>query len=513
MKKTILFFAIAFIAGKAYGQGEIDAFKLSQNDLQGSARGIAMGGAFGALGGDITGIAQNPAGIGVYRSSEAVATLDFSSVNIETNTLGTITSDNKFNFSLENFAYNLVGYTPSTGELKSLNFGFSYNRLKNFGKNYQERRNGLSSSLTDYIANYSTRERDLYPNERDGWSYDQGYPWISVLGYNGWLIDHAGSTGNTHKYESFLDPGEKVDRTYSVSEKGHIDAYDFTAGANISDMLYLGLTFSTTDINYKLNSRHKERLEQGGMFDLDNYLNTKGSGYQVSAGAIFRPVDEIRLGIAYHSPTWYHLTDFYYAEVSWNNRRETYTPNDAFSDYKLRTPDRWVASFAGVLGRKAIVSFDYEYTDYSKMKLNDIDGLYNDYYGEQNSYISEDFKGSSTIKAGLEYKVTPQIALRVGYSWVESPLEKQFKNGESEVLPVGTVTAYTLDGDVKSFSYGAGYRFTPDFYMDFAFVFRKQTNQLYTYSPIFTDGLEVTSISSELKNNTYRGLLTLGYKF
>lgn len=31
-----------------------------------------MGGAFGALGGDISGIAINPAGIGVYQKSEIV---------------------------------------------------------------------------------------------------------------------------------------------------------------------------------------------------------------------------------------------------------------------------------------------------------------------------------------------------------------------------------------------------------------------------------------------------------
>ena len=501
----------------------MDAFKLSGNDLLGSARGVAIGGAFGALGGDLTGIAQNPAGIGVYRSSEIVGTLNFSSVNVESNTLGSITKDSKFNFNFNNIAY--VSYTPLSGDVRSFNFGFAYNRLKNFGKSYQSYRKGLTSSLTDYIANLTTQEAnvspdDLYSYDNNGkydpWPYEQEFPWISVLGYNGGLIEDTGD-----RYVSLLQESETVERTYSISELGHIDTYDFTMGTNILDMLYLGLTFSFTDIRYNLDSRHTEEFEFGGGFDLDNRLTTEGAGYQVSLGAIFRPVDELRIGVAYHSPTWYNITDYYYAETDcgydlngeWKNFR-THTPNNAATEYKLRTPDRWVMSVAGILGTKAIISLDYEYSNYSGMKLEDIDG-YGNTYIKENDRISKRFTGASSLKMGLEYNLTPQVALRAGYSWMQSPLEKSFKSGNKtgdyEVFNVGTITAYTLDGDVNYFSCGAGYRFTPNFYMDLAFSFKAQANQLYTYSP--SKELEVSSVPAELKNNTSKGLLTLGYKF
>ena len=56
--------AVAFSVGMVYAQNEMDAYRFSKNDLTGTARSVAMGGAFGALGGDISGIAINPAGIG-----------------------------------------------------------------------------------------------------------------------------------------------------------------------------------------------------------------------------------------------------------------------------------------------------------------------------------------------------------------------------------------------------------------------------------------------------------------
>ena len=52
----------------AYGQGAIDAYRISQPDMKGTARFMGMGGAFSALGGDLSTLSQNPAGIGIYLS-------------------------------------------------------------------------------------------------------------------------------------------------------------------------------------------------------------------------------------------------------------------------------------------------------------------------------------------------------------------------------------------------------------------------------------------------------------
>ncbi len=51
-----------------------DALRYSQQYYQGSARFMAVGGAFGGLGGDFSVLSTNPGGIGIFRTSEVILT-------------------------------------------------------------------------------------------------------------------------------------------------------------------------------------------------------------------------------------------------------------------------------------------------------------------------------------------------------------------------------------------------------------------------------------------------------
>ncbi len=70
MKKSIMAIAVLFNCTLIMAQTEFDAQKLVQGDINGTARYMSMAGAFGALGGDASSIKDNPAGLGIYRSSE-----------------------------------------------------------------------------------------------------------------------------------------------------------------------------------------------------------------------------------------------------------------------------------------------------------------------------------------------------------------------------------------------------------------------------------------------------------
>ena len=66
MKKiTYILFSLLILSAPLFSQGEVDALRFSREDLLGTARAMSMGGAFGALGGDLTGVSINPAGIAV----------------------------------------------------------------------------------------------------------------------------------------------------------------------------------------------------------------------------------------------------------------------------------------------------------------------------------------------------------------------------------------------------------------------------------------------------------------
>jgi hypothetical protein len=519
MKRNLLVLIAVFLCAYSYGQNDIDVLRFSQRDLTGTARGQAMGGAFGALGGDVTGIAINPAGISVYRTSEVSTTFGLNSIGIETNWQNSINKGDKLNFNFDNLSY--IGYYPlGDDDLKNINFGFSYNRLKNMNREYSANGRNMECSLSDYMV-YKTNgiaHDDLFA----GNAYtNQDVPWLSIIGVDGGLFNPKANTNDG--YLSILNDGEKVHPSLDVSEKGYVDSYNFILGTNFSNTLYLGMTFSLTDVYYRMDSRYDERFEQGDGFILDNYQQTVGSGTQINFGAIWRPVDFLRLGVAYHSPTWWAMENRLRGTINSElydgngNRLEiAYTPEETFN-YRMQTPYSWVFSVACILGTKAIVSVDYELKDYKSMKLQN-QGHYD--FKAENDYIHLDFKMASTLRVGLEYRFTSQFSGRLGYAWMQNPYEQEFKDNQVEVpvlgaLLVQTIPHYTIEGDVNYFTAGIGYRFTSSFYIDAAFVYRTQEDKLYYFPSLWNDKGEtlLDSKPSSFKNTSYKGLVTLGYKF
>ena len=544
MKRIILSLTTILLSVALYAQSEGDAMNLSRNDLTGTARGMGMAGAFGALGGDITGIAINPAGIGVYRSSEIAGTINLESVGSKTNT-----TDNKFTFSFDNIGY--IGYVP-TGEdgISRFNFGFTYNRLKNFNRKYRTSGVGLGGSLTDYMAwdIGETPEGNIGMDDiDDAFPFKDGYSWLGVLGYNGYLINppKSGMNSDPKYYTSILESGETIDNNLLVSEEGSIASYDFTFGANVAELLSLGVAFSITDIDYKMTSAYFENFsEHGGDFRLDNWINTTGTGFGLKLGAILKPINELRLGVAYHSPTWYSVSDTYSAGLShWNLYNEggdtpasnltegyfrpiRYTPErlttqNHYSEYRLNTPYAWVFSIAGVIDNWAVLSLDYEIKDYKSMNFaapNNSNSF--DVYDIDNENIDLHYRAASTVRAGFEFKVTPQVALRGGFSWAQSPLATEFKDNVgnvdkmADVFTAGSIAHHILPGDTYHYTFGFGYRFTPQFYLDVASVVKTQTDDLYAFPHLADNrGVIIESKPIELKSKVIKGLVTLGYKF
>ena len=529
MKKIVCLVAsVLFLSGaSAFAQGEMDAYKYSLGDLNGTARYLGMGGAFGALGGDASAMSSNPAGLGIYRSSEVVGTLSLSSIDTKSNWNGNVSKDDKSKLSFDNFSY--VGYFPTANEsgIMSWNIGLSYNRLKNFNRNY--RLSGSQAySLADYAADisYGIHENDLiYVKD----SYDPynnpNNPWMSVLGYEGgyfgsFLNDrsnyHSGfGTSNATGDIWYADSPQNT--TLNVSEKGAVDQYNFAFATNISNSVFLGATIAVTDINYSISSIYDERFEGGDYLYLDNGLSTEGTGYSFNLGAIVRPVDFLRMGVAYNSPTWYKMTDYFHAEAGTDiaqynpSKMDASTPDKVYADYKLRTPDKWIFSAAAVIGQYGLLSVDYELTNFKGMRLKDV----NDREMDANNFIKEDFGTSGLLKVGGEFKVTPQFAVRAGAGWQSSPVKTALKNGDVEVITAGTLPHYTVDKGSDYITVGLGYRFTPNFYADLACVYKTYKEDAFTFSRTFLDNgdIMVDSDAISLKTNTTRVALTLGYKF
>ena len=109
-------------------------------------------------------------------------------------------------------------------------------------------------------------------------------------------------------------------------------------------------------------------------------------------------------------------------------------------------------------GYKAIVSADYEYTAYSKMKLSDDNG-YEQTYAYDNDDIRNYLKNTHTVRIGAEYRITPQLSARAGYSFTSSPVSDKWLENRAYVPTSGTLPSYSLGRTKNNYSVGLGYRF------------------------------------------------------
>lgn len=94
-----------------------------------------MGGAMGALGGDISTIGTNPAGIGIYRSNDAMFTFGYSMTGTESNYVGNKFETNKNRWSFDNAGFVIASKIGNHTPLRYVNFGFNYHKSKSFYKN------------------------------------------------------------------------------------------------------------------------------------------------------------------------------------------------------------------------------------------------------------------------------------------------------------------------------------------------------------------------------------------
>ena len=135
MNKYFLLTVFIAVAGVSYAQDSYDAQNFANSDLNGTARFVAMGGALGALGGDVSVMSTNPAGTGMYRGSDAAISLS-----------GVFTGDGAMGHDGSRMSLDqggvLIAFDMDTPTNKGLQF-------VNFGVNYKKKRNFLFNQLTD----------------------------------------------------------------------------------------------------------------------------------------------------------------------------------------------------------------------------------------------------------------------------------------------------------------------------------------------------------------------------
>jgi len=479
-KLTIAFLAMTMsIAVSA--QTSFDAAKLYEEELNGTARYVGMGGAMGALGSDVSVISHNPAGIGTYRNSDLNFSVSSFGTSVNTDPLATKAhqlslngrtyyshnSKSDINMAFDNFA---AVFSGAGSDDMYFNFGLSYRKLQNMDRNL------------DYVDAF---------NDADG--------------YEVW-------------------------REYKDNQRNKTNSFDFNISCNLSDMVYFGWTIGilSTDTwsegyfyDYYGAGMHPDYPDGLDYTTVDKMNQSDGAGWNMALGTIIRPIPALRLGAAIKTPTYYRQTleyaDYLYAIMGEGKDGSKFTNS---VDYKFSSPwslDLSAGLTFGIGDVNCALGAEYErhFTQRSSLSIGNT---------KLESQGAVDYKDYSVIKLGTEFNVK-NLSLRAGYNFKESMFndasypylyDTDFngwkKDGQGIVTEVGR-TDFQIDrlGKTRYFTGGIGYCSSPDsdgtqFYIDLAYIhgIRNSVVNVNEY-------IEDIDVNYNYKTN--KVLLTLGWNF
>lgn len=531
MRKTVITILLTLAAATSYAQTAYDGLLFSENNYEGTARSVAMGNAFTALGGDLGSITINPAGSAVAGYSQFTLTpgLTFSASTAQgvspyaDGSLPYFERQMKSNltrFSMPNMGMTISWDTERKSGLKNVTFGFVVNKSASFDQDVYA--NGINSTTT-FMGAMATEANGFLASDLNASNAYDYYPWNTVVGYQSGMISTFG--GYEDQYvgasELIFDNGDivlggEIDQTYGRRSSGGKYEYVFNLGANISDFIYIGANLGISSLSYSYDEYFKEAAMDPSDFDiaLDNgktmyfsemrhryYYDAEGSGYYAKFGLILTPGAGFRLGAAIQTPTvntirerWSYSGSTEFTSSEFNGYATSPTGD---YNYTLISPFRANFGLAYTLGNIAILSADYEMCDYSQMQFSTT-GVDRDYFDDVNNTMKEIFTTSHMLRLGAEIRIGA-AALRGGYGMTTSP-ERHFT------------------GPYRSnFSFGFGYNSKGSFYTDLAV--RKNTYNDEYYMPyndyIFDSEGNILEPVPELRitRSDWKVLMTFGWRF
>lgn len=494
--KKLLMLSIGLISTSyILAQDITDAVRYSMDEIQGTARFRAMGGAFGALGGDLSSININPAGSAIFNNSSASLSLGLNNNDNNVSYINGLNSSSNSNLDLNQLGATFVfRNTNVNSPWKKFTLSAAYDRAANFDDEWVASGTN-TNSIDSYFLSITNNSEipfgvlKLQPNEfleeayADIGTLNNGYAiQQAFLGYWSGIIDPENLDDDTNNdetnYVSNIASGS-FNQEHLYSATGYNGKFAFNFATDYDDKFFFGLNLNTHFINYEKFTRLNETNSNNGSvvnnLTFENLLTTNGSGFSFQFGAIAKLTSELRAGVSYNSPTWYRISEELVQGIDSNNA----DPDIGFisdvvniyPEYKFQTPGKITGSLAYVFGRKGLLSFDYTVKDYSSTKFRPTTDIS---FSNLNTDIGDALTTASTYRIGGEYRYK-QLSFRGGYRFEESPYKDN--------------TAY---GDLTGYSLGLGYSFG-DLNLDLAFsqAERDMNYQLYTIG--LTDSARIES--------------------
>ncbi len=470
-------FAVTFSA-----QNQDDALRYSRFSLDGTARFNALGGAFTALGGDLSAVHTNPASVAVFRKSSFAFSPYVSVLETSTSHLNNTNLDYRTSFKFSNIGFVIANASRSeSSKWRNTNFSVTFNKLADFNKRMFVLGTNNSSSLLDQfrddIAQYGTGSLDPYS---DG------------LAWDAYLIDSINIGGQTEFFTQIPSYGQA--QSYTLESRGDMREATFTYGANYDDQLYVAGSISAISATYELDAVYGEIVGANDSttelkdFQIRDIINSDGAGVRFSFGIIYRPHKYLRLGASAQSAARVGFQENYNASIVANYENTSFDidNNPGFFDYSIKTPARYNLGAAYIFKKYGLLSIDYQIVDYSHMHMRSTpSSVYA--FSAENDAIQTIYKQAHNLRIGAEARIKP-FSVRTGYA-----------------LEGNTNNDGFADNAQSTYSFGLGYA-KKHFFFDVTGQSRRQNTQIYLYDPAYVQATDVST-------NRFMVSTTIGFRF
>jgi len=366
--------------------------------------------------------------------------------------------------------------TKEEAAWKAVQFAVGYNRVNNFNNQFRiEGMSNGSSMVNEFI------------NQANG-AHFLNLTGDAMLAFNTWLIDTI--PGSTNNYYSPISRTDVEQKKY-VKTSGGIDEMNFSVGANYNEQIYIGATLGVPFLKYREEADYKETdINEivGGFesFTVSDILRVSGTGINIKLGLIYQPIHFFRVGIAFHSPTYYgNLRDNFDRTIKSHYEDGNYSDNyENLFKYKLTTPLRAIGSVVFIIQKRAFISVDYEFTNYGLATM-----YASDYsFSQENQNIQDKYGSTHSVRVGGELFLTDKFLARLGYGFSSNPYRNDVNSS-----PAHTGSA------------GIGIR-TQYVFFDFAYSIRFSKEYYWMYNP-----LHINHASNQY--TTHKIAATIGVKF
>lgn len=478
-----------------------DAYRFSRSIPAGSARIIGIGGTQYSLGGDVSNIAGNPAGLGFFRTSEASISLGYSDWKVDTRYLNQNKTYNTSNFNLPNMSYVMANPKGNleSGAFKGGAFGISFQRIANFNTEfgYFSDELGQSSIIDFYLQDaFGIPESQIENFGLTGLAY-QTYQ-INPIAFD----QNGNPIQNPSTYDSFVLGLPFQDE--NITQEGSANQMTFSYGANFNHKVFLGGGVGIRTLSFSSFKTYQEEFFDQPLANssLNENLFINGVGVNLNLGLIYKPIDYINLGFVFQSPTWYGLNEEYEAGMTANYNNYYFEQEDitlgnqtaisdlVISNYGLNTPLKIGGGATFFIGKNGFISADVDWVDYSAGRINSRD--FDE--GPDNQVIRDIYTSTINYRLGGEARIS-NFRLRAGYAYFGDP----YSNSAG------------LDQSTQQLSGGIGVKLN-SLSLDFALVNQKY-NGLYRSYQVLDENNNNFGPVTELKNSITSGVLTLGFNF